>query len=85
MDEFNNEQQKHRQETKTHYNDKVEDIIHKKLVKLIENISESKNISDQDDLESTKIGQAAKNKSMVVQKMEDELKARVLKLATTNY
>lgn len=36
-------------------------------------------------MENTKIGQATKNKSMVVQKMEDELKARVVKLALKNY
>jgi len=35
IDEFNTEQQKHRAETKTHYNDKVEEIITKKLTNLV--------------------------------------------------
>ena len=48
-------------------------------------VSESRTISDQEDLENTKIGQAAKNKSMVLMKIEDELRNRVLKLAKLNY
>lgn len=48
-------------------------------------MTESRTISDQEDLENTKIGQAAKNKSMVLMKIEDELRNRVLKLAKLNY
>jgi hypothetical protein len=48
-------------------------------------VTESRTISDQEDLENTKIGQAAKNKSMVLMKIEDELRNRVLKLAKLNY
>jgi hypothetical protein len=81
IDDFINDQKKHRDDTKTHYNEKVEEIINKKLTQLISHISDSRTISDQEDLENTKIGQAAKNKSMVLQKMEDELRNRVLKLA----
>jgi hypothetical protein len=36
-------------------------------------------------MENSKMGQAAKNKSMVLQKQEDELKNRVLKLAKRDY
>ena len=36
-------------------------------------------------MEHAKMGQANKNKSMVLQKQEDELKARVLRLARKNY
>jgi hypothetical protein len=36
-------------------------------------------------LENIKIGQATKNKSMVLQKIEDALKNRVIKLAWLNY
>lgn len=51
----------------------------------MQNISESRTISDAEDLENSKIGQANKNKSMVLQKMEDNLKNRVIKLAWLNY
>ena len=40
---------------------------------------------DEEDLDHSKMGQANKNKSMVLQKQEDELKARVLRLARKNY
>jgi len=36
-------------------------------------------------MEHTKMGQQTKNKSMVLQKQEDELKNRVLRLARRNY
>ncbi len=36
-------------------------------------------------MEHAKMGQANKNKSMVLQKQEDELRARVLRLARKNY
>lgn len=85
IDDFINDQKRHRDEIKTHYNEKVEDIINKKLTQLVTQVTESRTISDQEDLENTKIGQAAKNKSMVLMKIEDELRNRVLKLAKLNY
>jgi len=85
IDDFINDQKRHRDEIKTHYNEKVEDIINKKLTQLVTQVTESRAISDQEDLENTKIGQAAKNKSMVLMKIEDELRNRVLKLAKLNY
>ena len=85
IDDFISDQKKHRDETKTHYNDKVEEIINKKLTQLVTQVQESRTISDQEDLENTKIGQAAKNKSMVLMKIEEELRNRVLKLAKLNY
>jgi len=36
------------------------------LTTLIQNVTDSRTISDQEDLENTKIGQASKNKSMVL-------------------
>ena len=60
-------------------------IIETKLTNLISAIQKSRTQPEQEDMENTKIGQATKNKSMVVQKMEDELKARVVKLALKNY
>jgi hypothetical protein len=48
-------------------------------------VCDSRTISDQEDLENTKIGQAAKNKSMVLQKMENDLKKRVITLAWANF
>lgn len=85
IDDFNQEQSKWRHEVKQHYNEKVEEIITKKLTNLVTNVSDSRTISDAEDLENSKIGQASKNKSMVLQKMEDALKNRVYKLAQLNY
>ena len=48
-------------------------------------VSESRSLRDEEDLDHAKMGQANKNKSMVLQKQEDELKARVLRLARKNY
>lgn len=85
IEDFNQDQQKHRGDTKTHYNEQVQLIIETKLTNLISAIQKSRTQPEQEDMESTKIGQATKNKSMVLQKMEDELKARVVKLALKNY
>jgi len=35
IDDFINDQKRHRDEIKTHYNEKVEDIINKKLTTLV--------------------------------------------------
>lgn len=85
LEDFNTEQQKERLAAKSTYNEKVDEIIAKKLTILVQNVSESRTISDAEDLENSKIGQASKNKSMVLQKMEDALKNRVIKLAWANY
>lgn len=85
IEEYNSEQLKERNMAKSNYNEKVEDIISKRLQNLVDSVSNSRTISDAEDLENSKIGQANKNKSMVVQKMEDALKNRVIKLAWLNY
>lgn len=69
---------------KQHYNDRVDEII-KKLEVLVGLVSESRSLREEEDMEHAKMGQANKNKSMVLQKQEDELKARVLRLARKNY
>jgi dynein heavy chain len=66
IDDFNHDQTRHRHETKAHYNEKVEEIIARKLTSLVTNVSDSRTISDAEDLENSKIGQASKNKSMVL-------------------
>lgn len=48
-------------------------------------VAESRTLREEEDLEHAKMGQQTKNKSMVLQKQEDELKARVLRLAKRNY
>lgn len=52
---------------------------------MVADVSESRSLRDDEDMEHAKMGQANKNKSMVLQKQEDELKARVLRLARKNY
>jgi alcohol dehydrogenase YqhD (iron-dependent ADH family) len=52
---------------------------------LVEGVSNSRTLKEEEDLEHAKMGQAAKHKSMVLQKQEDELKDRVIKLARRNY
>jgi hypothetical protein len=69
---------------KQHYNDRVDEII-KKLEAMVALVSESRSLREEEDMEHAKMGQANKNKSMVLQKQEDELKARVLRLARKNY
>jgi hypothetical protein len=69
---------------KQHYNDKVDEII-RKLEGMVGQVSESRSLREEEDMEHAKMGQANKNKSMVLQKQEDELKARVLRLARKNY
>lgn len=48
-------------------------------------MGESRTLREEEDMEHTKMGQQTKNKSMVLQKQEDELKNRVLRLARKNY
>jgi hypothetical protein len=52
---------------------------------LVATVSDSRTLKEEEDLEHAKMGQAAKHKSMVLQKQEDALKNRVLKLAKRNY
>lgn len=46
IDEFINDQKRWRDEVKTSYNDKVEEIINKKLTSLVTQVSESLTITD---------------------------------------
>ena len=85
LTDFVNDQKTARELVKSHYNDKVEEIISKKLAHLVAAVADSQVLKEEEDLEHAKMGQAAKHKSMVVQKEEDELKNRVLKLAKRNY
>ena len=57
----------------------------KRLSYLVLAVGDSRTLKEEEDLENAKMGQAAKHKSMVLQKQEDELKNRVLKLAKRNY
>ena len=52
---------------------------------LVKEIDASRSLKEEEDLESTKMGQAAKNKSMVLIKEENRLKNEVLRLARRNY
>lgn len=52
---------------------------------LVKEIDQSRSLKEEEDLESTKMGQAAKHKSMVLMKEEKLLKNQVLKLARRNY
>jgi len=54
-------------------------------VPLVKEIDQSRSLKEEEDLESTKMGQAAKHKSMVLMKEEKLLKNQVLKLARRNY
>lgn len=83
--DFIADQKNEREGIKTHYNDKVEEIISKRLANLVDAVGESRSLKEEEDLEQAKMGQVAKHKSMVLQKQEDELKNRVLKLAKRNY
>lgn len=80
---FMEDQKKDRDVVKSTYNLLVEDIILKgeNVIKAIEN---STSMTDQDDLDNNKIGQAAKHKSMVLLKEEKNLKNRVNFLAQRN-
>lgn len=78
-------QKQNRDTVKEHYNAKVDEIISKRLASLVAAVSDSRTLKEEEDLENAKMGQAAKHKSMVLQKQEDELKNRVLKLAKRNY
>lgn len=70
---------------KAHYTDRVDEIITGRLAELVTEVTESRTLKEEEDLEHAKMGQAAKHKSMVLQKQEDALKNRVLKLARRNY
>jgi hypothetical protein len=83
--DFVADQKTAREQVKAHYNEKVEEIINSKLAMLVATVSDSRTLKEEEDLEHAKMGQAAKHKSMVLQKQEDALKNRVLKLAKRNY
>jgi hypothetical protein len=84
MEEQKIERAEHSNSVKKHYIERVEDIM-KKLEAMVALVSESRSLREEEDMEHAKMGQANKNKSMVLQKQEDELKARVLRLARKNY
>lgn len=85
LSDFLEQQKESRDKVKEHYNQKVEEILNKRLGPLVEAVTGSRTLKEDEDLEHAKMGQAAKHKSMVLQKQEDELKNRVLKLAKRNY
>jgi dynein heavy chain len=84
IDDYLKEQRAERESVKNHYSDRVEEIT-KKLEVLVQQVNESRSLREEEDLEHTKMGQQAKNKSMVLQKKEDELKRRVMRLARINH
>jgi len=84
LDDFVRDQKNERENVKQHYNDKVDEII-KKVENLVQDVSDSRTLREEEDLEHTKMGQQTKNKSMVLQKQEDKLKNTVLRLARRNY
>ena len=49
--DFIAEQKKVRDDIKGHYNDKVDDIISKKLSSLVEAVGESRSLKEEEDLE----------------------------------
>ena len=51
---------------KAHYNDKVDEIISKRLASLVTAVTESQVLKEEEDMENAKMGQAAKHKSMVL-------------------
>ena len=85
LNEFIESQKSHRDTQKQHYNEKVDDIITKNLIGLVHELDAARSLKEEEDLESTKMGQAAKNKSMVLIKEENFLKNQVLRLAKRNY
>lgn len=82
-EDFIPDQKKGREDAKNHYENKINDII-SKLSELTNNVSESKNIRDEEDFENTGIGQKVKHKAMTVQKKEEQTKRDVLKIAKRN-
>jgi hypothetical protein len=74
LQEFASGQSDHRTAQKSHYNERVNEIIDKNLVVLVKEIGDSRSLKEEEDLESTKMGQAAKHKSMVLMKEEKLLK-----------
>ena len=85
LTDFVNDQKTARDGIKAHYTDRVDEIITGRLAELVTEVTESRTLKEEEDLEHAKMGQAAKHKSMVLQKQEDALKNRVLKLARRNY
>ena len=65
LDDFVREQKSDRENVKQHYNDKVDEII-KKLETMVQVVSESRTLREEEDMEHTKMGQQTKNKSMVL-------------------
>jgi len=84
IDDYLKDQRQDRELVKGHYSEMVDEII-KKLEDLVKGVNESRSLREEEDLEHTKMGQQAKNKSMVLQKKEDELKRRVMRLARINH
>jgi dynein heavy chain len=66
LEDFVKEQKTERDNAKQHYNERSEEIQDKKLAQLITIITESRTLREEEDLENNKMGQATKNKSMVL-------------------
>jgi len=48
----------------------VDEIISKKLAVLVKQVADSRTLKEEEDLEHAKMGQAAKHKSIVLQKQD---------------
>lgn len=66
--DFVEQQKLQREKVKDHYNARVDEIIGKRLALLVAAVSDSRTLKEEEDLEHAKMGQAAKHKSMVLQK-----------------
>lgn len=56
IDDFQNEQKEVRAASKEIYTNRVEEIINKKLATLVTNVTDSRNLREEEDLENTKMG-----------------------------
>jgi uncharacterized protein YbgA (DUF1722 family) len=54
--DFIADQKNEREGIKTHYNDRVEEIISNRLAKLVEAVGESRSLKEEEDLEQAKMG-----------------------------
>jgi dynein heavy chain len=64
LDTFNGVQVQHRASCRSTYNDKVDAIVTQQLSGLVKRVTEEQNLREEEDLENSQRGQAAKNKSM---------------------
>ena len=84
LDNFVSDQSSEREAAKQHYEKKVIEMV-ARLKETVKDVTDSLNLKEEEDLEKLKLGQKVKQKSMVIQKEEDRLKRRVLKIANSNF